>query len=561
MVGMSKYQTLSIEVNVRIYGSLLPRYGQYFMKTWLGNWRWCKCSMLEGSLDSRELVNSNGGWNLELLRVWLPEDVINRIIGIPPPHPDAGSDKSMLIPKGVCAEIERLVRQFIWGCAEGHPKTSLVGWDSICHPQSRGGLGFRHLNDQNMFFLMKIGFGLVLKSSALWVRVLRAKYGWNEQIPDSINRSQCSHLWKSLAKIWPILRENLAWAIGDGVSVRCWKDPWIPGMGPLISKIPSFSNLDLNCIVKELVNSDGGWNLELLRVWLPEDVINRIIGIPPPHPDARSDKRMRRGIGQSTACAICGHEFEDIAHVLRDCPAAKDVWMHVWFTSNLSCHERLQDSGVTWSSLFGLIAWRIWKNRNLFIFQNISWSAIEVARQFELSLSGYKSNASHKNLVSIPESTWVLLSTDGAVTRDTSHAATGGVIRDKDGNWIIRFGRFLGVCTSFEAEVWSIHDGILLLLNKGYRRALIQTDNLEVVQALNDMDMEEPEITMLRRTKRIMNSEGQWRIIHIPRDRNLVADRVAKLSLNWKSSLQVLEETPKKFLELLQEDKDNSTFM
>ncbi|KAK5776657.1 hypothetical protein PVK06_044617 [Gossypium arboreum] len=129
--------------------------------------------------------------------------------------------QSMLIPKGVYAKVERLVRQFVWGCDNGHPKMSLVGWDSICQPRSRGGLGFRHLNDQNMTFLVKIGFGLVSKCNALWFRVLRSKYGWKEQISESITKSQCSHLWRSLAKIWPTLHENLAWAIGDGDNVRC----------------------------------------------------------------------------------------------------------------------------------------------------------------------------------------------------------------------------------------------------------------------------------------------------------------------------------------------------
>ncbi|KAH1084314.1 hypothetical protein J1N35_024075 [Gossypium stocksii] len=84
---------------------------------------------------------------------------------------------SMLIPKGVYAEFERL-------------------------PRPRGRLGFRHLSDQNMSFLMKIGFNLVSKSNALWVRVLQSKYGWKEQIPETINRSQCSHLWWSLSKIY-----------------------------------------------------------------------------------------------------------------------------------------------------------------------------------------------------------------------------------------------------------------------------------------------------------------------------------------------------------------------
>ncbi|KAA3464882.1 LINE-1 reverse transcriptase isogeny [Gossypium australe] len=198
--------------------------------------------------------------------------------------------QSMLIPKGVCAEIEKMVRRFIWGGSEGQSKLSLVAWDSICQPSSRGGLGIRQLGDQNTSFLMKIGFGLVLKSSDLWVHVLRAKYGWKEQIPDSINRSQCSHLWWSLSKIWPLLRKHLTWAIGDGTRIRCWKDPWVPGIGPLISKIPSFSNLDLDCVVRDLVNSDGCWNLELLRVWLPEYVIKKIISIPPPHLNAGTDK-------------------------------------------------------------------------------------------------------------------------------------------------------------------------------------------------------------------------------------------------------------------------------
>ncbi|KAA3478810.1 Beta-glucosidase 46 [Gossypium australe] len=511
------------------------------------------------------------------------------------------------------------IRQFIWGGSEGQSKMSLVGWDSICQPRSRGGLGLRQLNDQNMSFLMKIGFGLVSKNSALWVRVLRDKYGWKEQIPASINKSQCSHLWQALSKIWPSLHEHLTWAIGDGTRVRCWKDPWIPGIGHLISKIPSFSNLNLDCVVRDLVNSDGCWDLELLSVWLPDYVIKKIISIPPPHPDAGSDRviraqsttgvfsirsaywtlkentwnpkednwkhiwryqgpqrvrfflwlaskqklltnteRMRRGIGQSNACALCGHEFEDMIHVLRDCPTAKDVWMHVipnklmhrffsdsfqnWFSTNLSCHEKLQDSGVTWSSLFGLITWRIWKNRNLFIFQNISWSTTEVvkvsiswARQFELNLNNYKSHTTHTHHANITENTWVIMSADGAVARDTGHAAAGGVIRNKDENWIMGFGHFLG-----------------------YRKGIIQTDNCEVAQALTDMIMEEQGITVLSRTKRIMHSTGQWKVIHIPRDRNLVADRLAKLSLNWKSSLQVFEGAPKEILELLQEDKANT---
>lgn len=121
--------------------------------------------------------------------------------------------QSLSIPKGVCDEIEHIMRQFIWGSTSGHSKLALVGWDNICQPISRGDLGFCHLHDQNNSFLLKIGFNLITKDDALWVRILLSKYGWKEKIPSSISRSQCSHLWCSLSKVWTHLRDHLAWSV------------------------------------------------------------------------------------------------------------------------------------------------------------------------------------------------------------------------------------------------------------------------------------------------------------------------------------------------------------
>ncbi|MBA0684344.1 hypothetical protein Goari_025936 [Gossypium aridum] len=143
------------------------------------------------------------------------------------------------------------------------------------------------------------------------------------------------------------------------------------------------------------------------------------------------------------------------------------------------------------------------------------------------------------------------LSTDGAVARDSGYAGTRGVARDRDGNWIVGFTHFLRVYSPFEAEVWGILDGIFILLNKGYRRVIILTDNLEIVQILSDLDLEDSGITVLRNTECIMRAEGMWKIKHIPRNQNLVAARLAKLSMNWKSSLQVFNEAPKEIIDLL----------
>ncbi|KAH1096752.1 hypothetical protein J1N35_013673 [Gossypium stocksii] len=143
---------------------------------------------------------------------------------------------------------------------------------------------------------------------------------------------------------------------------------------------------------------------------------------------------------------------------------------------------------------------------------------------------------------------------------DVSDTLLLGVVRDQDRNWIVGYTRFLGVCSPFEAEVWSTLDGLIILLNKGYRRATILTDNLEVAQNLTDLSLEDSGIGILRRTQRIMKAGGNWKIKHIPRSQILVVDRLAKLNLNWKTSLQIFNEAPKEINVLLQEEKDSRWF-
>ncbi|KAH1083253.1 hypothetical protein J1N35_023014 [Gossypium stocksii] len=248
-------------------------------------------------------------------------------------------------------------------------------------------------------------------------------------------------------------------------------------MGSLISKLPSSYNLDLDCRVRDFINPNKGWNLDLFRVWLPEEVICKIISIPPPLPEPNPNRviwaksssgafsiriaywalkehswnpsneqwktiwkylgpqrvrvflwlaiqqrfftnseRVRKGIGQSKSCVLCGCVFEDLAHALRDCPFAKDVWLCI-------LPEEIKQSSSCW------------------------------AQQYELRVSPNQRNDQCPNPANILDSIWVSLSTDGAVTRDTGYAASGGVARDHEGNWIMGFTHFLGVCSPFEAEV------------------------------------------------------------------------------------------------------------
>ncbi|MBA0655469.1 hypothetical protein Goklo_007949 [Gossypium klotzschianum] len=39
------------------------------------------------------MVVGDGSWKLDLFRPWVPEEILNKIIGVPPPHPASGPDR------------------------------------------------------------------------------------------------------------------------------------------------------------------------------------------------------------------------------------------------------------------------------------------------------------------------------------------------------------------------------------------------------------------------------------------------------------------------------------
>lgn len=79
----------------------------------------------------------------------------------------------------------------------------------------------RQLRDQNIAFLLKLGFKLVTDDEALWVRVLRSKYRMKDFLPANIAKAESSFLWKSLSKVWTLLLDNLVWSVSDGNKISC----------------------------------------------------------------------------------------------------------------------------------------------------------------------------------------------------------------------------------------------------------------------------------------------------------------------------------------------------
>ncbi|KAK5771611.1 hypothetical protein PVK06_047836 [Gossypium arboreum] len=246
-------------------------------------------------------------------------------------------------------------------------------------------------------------------------------------------------------------------------------------------------------LVNDMVAEDCSWNLDLFQVWLPTNVVRRIITNPSPHTTAGPDRivflhtslglfslksvlltdaeRLRREVRHDSSCLLCGNGLKDALHTIRDCPAAREVWrqvvsirhsnnlfsgdLHEWLATNLHYSSKLIMGEVKWSSLFSLLAWRIWKTRNLFIFQDLAWNLVEIvtvsyswAKQYGLMNKddrGMNHDSCLRN--SLPDN-WVFLNIDGVVQIVSGRASIGGMVQDSSGVWILGYNRSLGQCSS-----------------------------------------------------------------------------------------------------------------
>lgn len=174
--------------------------------------------------------------------------------------------------------------------------------------------------------------------------------------------------------------------MGNGNKIRSWKDSWIPNVGPLIDYLLVSANINVDSLLCDLSIEEGNWNFDVLQAWLLKEVIYLIRGIPTSHPLEGPDRlssrhtsigvlsikstfkivkedswgpkdklwkktwkllgpqrvrffiwtilkqrlltnaeRTRRGIAVDPWCLVCGHELEDIIHIIRGYTLAKEV--------------------------------------------------------------------------------------------------------------------------------------------------------------------------------------------------------------------------------------------
>ncbi|CAN1144211.1 Putative ribonuclease H protein At1g65750 [Linum perenne] len=305
--------------------------------------------------------------------------------------------QTSVLPSHICSEIDKKIRNFVWGTTEETRKAHLISWEAICTPKSRGGLGLRSARQLNQAYMMKLGFLFLSKPDELWVQVLQAKYFKDEEAEFRVKfTSSKSAIWRGILAVWPKMTEGVRSGLRNGRGTLFWTSRWIDSGERLIDFIlPGAPDPDFEASAADFCTPSGKWNFPLLRTLLPEDLVLQIAGLSPPEAhrgddatawglekDGRfrirsaydllgeqegrrrdvdwelvwrwkgpnrikhflwlvahdrlltNEERRKRTWTDDGSCSRCGHPQETVLHVLRDCSAAVNTWTHLAFLSD-----------------------------------------------------------------------------------------------------------------------------------------------------------------------------------------------------------------------------------
>ena len=91
------------------------------------------------------------GWKGKLLSLGGKEILIKAVAQAIPTY----TMSCFLLPKSLCNELEKMMRNFWWGQKNQELKIAWISWRKMCKPKSLGGLGFRNFQAFNLAFLAK----------------------------------------------------------------------------------------------------------------------------------------------------------------------------------------------------------------------------------------------------------------------------------------------------------------------------------------------------------------------------------------------------------------------
>jgi hypothetical protein len=158
----------------------------------------------------------------------------------------------------------QIIRQFWWGEEEDRRKVHWTSWKTLIKPKIQEGMGFRDSELFNQALLARQAWRLIQNPKSLDARLLKAIYYPRGNITDNVFRAEASPVWHGIDHDLELLKKGLVWRIGDGKTIRIWRDNWLPrnfALRPRHGK----TKCRYRRVVQLVDNNSGTWNQELVQ--------------------------------------------------------------------------------------------------------------------------------------------------------------------------------------------------------------------------------------------------------------------------------------------------------
>ncbi|CAN0917038.1 Putative ribonuclease H protein At1g65750 [Linum grandiflorum] len=443
--------------------------------------------------------------------------------------------QTAFLPFTLCDQIDRKIRDFIWGSGDGIRKVLLTK------------------------YLRNTDNGYV-----------------------AARTKSFSAVWRGIQRAGPILNNGTQWAIRSGSQTKFWTDRWLDSGTILINHALNIQGVSINFVVKDFVLDNGLWNSTLIFSCLPSQIALQVLGMTPPAPNLGSDsmvwglepsgkfsirtaylllkdlqeetsdhrwkgiwrwqgpnkirhflwlashnrlltneERGRRHLTNQVLCSFCSTRTESCIHILRDCCFARQVW-HKILPQVITGEELSKD----WST------WLDTHIRNRDASHSITFWVEVLSSTRQTQLIGWRPG----------DEGCFTLSTDGSLRLPTKVAAAGGVIRTDSGCFVKAFSANLGSCSITRAEMRAIVDGLQLAWTLGIRRIRVQSDSIAAIAILaKDFELEHQHAALVLQFKELCSRHWEVHLSHSYREANYAADYLANLGHSFLYGMHIFD--------------------
>ncbi|PRQ31855.1 putative ribonuclease H-like domain-containing protein [Rosa chinensis] len=148
------------------------------------------------------------------------------------------------------------------------------------------------------------------------------------------------------------------------------------------------------------------------------------------------------------------------------------------------------------------------------------------------------------------------LNVDGS-KNDKGQIGAGGVIRNNEGVWCKGFMQHIGYGEVLQAEAWGLVTGLQIAVDMQIKHLDVESDSAILINLIQSKDIDlHPLGTLILNCRSLMNHFESCSIKHIHRERNMVADILAKHSLDNELGVCRMDTNPPFMNQVLMDDID-----